>query len=204
MKLASEHERMKHELIDGTIKSVFQNGLEGLTSKSIAFNSGLNEAYIYRYFEDKSDLLLKSFRKTDAELFEKLKECYVDCKTVSLNTETRFKYFFENIWDFIMNNQTICVFYNRFVSSPAYTRQARAEHKANLIELVSIDEDKLINSTDFEFVMDYCVNSILYYAYLVSIGDEQNTPLYKEKICGVIYRSIDRQIQYCIQQGIVG
>ncbi len=56
-------------LIDRTIVVIANEGLDKTTTKAIVSGTDINEAYIYRYFKDKEDLLKKSFDTLDNELY---------------------------------------------------------------------------------------------------------------------------------------
>ena len=57
-----EHEQKTAALMDGAVRSVALYGLENASTKTISACCGINEAYIYRYFESKEDLLAKNIR----------------------------------------------------------------------------------------------------------------------------------------------
>lgn len=58
-----EHEQKTAALMDGAVRSVALYGLENASTKTISACCGLNEAYIYRYFESKEDLQAKTFER---------------------------------------------------------------------------------------------------------------------------------------------
>ena len=60
-----DHNKLRNQLMDGAIKAVSIYGLEGLTTRSIEQQCKLKDSYIYRYFEDKEDLLKKAFLRED-------------------------------------------------------------------------------------------------------------------------------------------
>ena len=58
--------------MDSSIKVEAREGLDKLTTRSIASECDLHDAYIYRYFIDKDDLLKKAFLREDRVLTEKI------------------------------------------------------------------------------------------------------------------------------------
>lgn len=59
------------KLIDGTIHVIARDGLDKATTKSIGEETSINQAYIYRHFEDKEDMFAKTFESLDEELVNK-------------------------------------------------------------------------------------------------------------------------------------
>ena len=60
------------KLIDGTIHVIARDGLDKATTKSIGEETSINQAYIYRHFEDKQDMFAKTFESLDEELVNKV------------------------------------------------------------------------------------------------------------------------------------
>ena len=65
MRSQAIHEQRRAALIEGAVRAVAERGLENTSTNLISRISGLNEAYIYRYFENKEDLLAKAFAESD-------------------------------------------------------------------------------------------------------------------------------------------
>lgn len=55
----------KQAFIEGTVRVVARDGLDKTTTKAIATEAGLSEAYIYRCFESKEALLCAAFHMED-------------------------------------------------------------------------------------------------------------------------------------------
>lgn len=63
-----KHENIRQAFIQSAIRVVARAGLDKTTTKAIAADAGLNEAYIYRCFESKEDLLRAAFHMADVTL----------------------------------------------------------------------------------------------------------------------------------------
>ena len=61
----------RQTLIAKTISVIANEGLDKTTTKAITQGTGINEAYIYRNFKSKEDLLSKTFDELDEELVNK-------------------------------------------------------------------------------------------------------------------------------------
>ena len=64
----------KQAFIEGTVHVVARDGLEKTTTKAIATEAGLSEAYIYRCFESKEALLRAAFHMEDVAFAYFLKQ----------------------------------------------------------------------------------------------------------------------------------
>ena len=85
---------LRRELIEGTIKTVATLGLENTTTNAICKISGLNVAYIYQCFEDKEDLIAKSFAFADEEFLSVILKNYTVLNYESLDYESRCRVLF--------------------------------------------------------------------------------------------------------------
>lgn len=76
----------KQAFIEGTVRVVARDGLDKTTTKAIATEAGLSEAYIYRCFESKEALLCAAFHMEDvAFAYVRLK---MECKDYILAQKT--------------------------------------------------------------------------------------------------------------------
>jgi len=63
-----KQDELRRRLIDGTIHVIAQDGLDKATTKQIRIETSINQAYIYRCFEDKEDMLKKTFEELATSL----------------------------------------------------------------------------------------------------------------------------------------
>lgn len=74
------------KLIDGTIHVIARDGLDKATTKSIGEKTSINQAYIYRHFEDKEDMFAKTFESLDEELVNKAMQHVSVRKVITVDT----------------------------------------------------------------------------------------------------------------------
>ena len=69
---------MRQVFIDSAVRVVARDGLEKTTTKAIASEAKLNEAYIYKCFSGKDDLLSAALHMEDVNFANLLKDasCY--------------------------------------------------------------------------------------------------------------------------------
>ncbi len=112
-----KQDEMRQMLIDSAVRIVARNGIHRTTTKAISKDSGINEVYIYRVFEDKDDLFEKAFRDLDEELVACIMQHVpiMDDREVQLND--RCWLFFRKCWEFLLGNREKCSFYIKYYHS---------------------------------------------------------------------------------------
>lgn len=90
-----KHYDVQSRLIDRTIIVIAENGLDKTTTKAIVKRTNINEAYIYRYFNDKEELLSHVFDTLDEELVTKVMQHLPVMYMRELEYELRCRVFFK-------------------------------------------------------------------------------------------------------------
>ena len=90
------------KLIDGTIHVIARDGLDKATTKSIGEETSINQAYIYRHFEDKEDMFAKTFESLDEELVNKAMQHIPVMYMQEMDYEIRCWVFFTSVWKFML------------------------------------------------------------------------------------------------------
>ena len=62
-----DHDSRKAVFAEAAIRLVARDGLEGLTMRAVAAESGLSYGSLFHYFDSKDDLLMHAIRHTTAE-----------------------------------------------------------------------------------------------------------------------------------------
>ena len=105
---------MRQTLIARTIQVIANEGLDKTTTKAITAGTGINEAYIYRYFSDKEDLLAKAFDKLDEELVDKAMQHVSIMYMDTMEYEMRCRFYFGAMWKFLLGNREKCLAFVRY------------------------------------------------------------------------------------------
>lgn len=121
---------MRNAFIRSAVHIVAHEGMDRATTKNISKVTGLNEAYIYRCFPNKEDLLREAFHLGDLRFLTVLQSTRPIMKDTSLSWEKRCYRLWKTAWDYIMSVPEDCVFYIRYYYSGNYIRNAREEHLA--------------------------------------------------------------------------
>ena len=131
-----EHEQKTAALMDGAIRSVALYGLENASTKTISACCGINEAYIYRYFESKEDLLAKAFEREDKLFLEMILDNFPVLSYESLDYEVRCRLLFRRCWSYIIGRPAELKFYMRYYHSLMYHTYSFVNHTKQFSVLV--------------------------------------------------------------------
>lgn len=108
---------MRKAFIESAIHVVACNGIDRTTTKALATHAGLNEAYIYRVFGGKEELLKETFDVLDIQFRDCILRNIGLMYDASVPLKERSWNFFKNVWDFTLNDPEKCSFFIRYYHS---------------------------------------------------------------------------------------
>lgn len=181
---------MRETLIARTVKVIANEGLDKTTTKAITTGTGINEAYIYRYFSDKEDLLSKAFDKLDDELFAKTMQHVEVMYVQGMEYEMRCRFYFAAVWKFLLENRDDCLAFVRYFYSPYFTKYSAETHKRCFAPLVKKFKDAFIDEADVWMILNHILNVMLDFAVKVHNGQMSSDDDYSEHVFRVIYASV--------------
>ncbi len=181
---------MRSVLIDRTISVIAAQGLDKTTTKAIVAGTGINEAYIYRIFTDKEDLLAKTFEALDEELVAKTLQHIPIMYMTELEFETRCRLFFYAIWQFLVGNSKKCRAYMQYYYSPYFQKNSAAEHKKRFTPLEEKFKPAFRAKAATWLILNHMLNVVLDFALRVFNGEMPETDNYAEHMFRVIYASV--------------
>ncbi|MBE6781280.1 MAG: TetR/AcrR family transcriptional regulator [Ruminococcaceae bacterium] len=181
---------IRQKLIEGTITVIANEGLDKASTKQIGLTTSVNEAYIYRCFKDKEDLLAKTFDSLDEELLAKTMQ-FVEVMYMSeIEYETRCRVYFFAVWKFLLSNREKCLTYMRYFYSTYFIKYSADIHKERFAPLVSKFDDALIEEADTWLILNHILNVILDFAIKVHNNQMPDKEIFAEHVFRVIYTSI--------------
>ncbi len=187
-----KRDETRRRLIEGAIYVIANEGLDRASTKQIGIATSTNEAYIYRCFEDKDDMFVKTFDYLDEELFYICMK-YIDVMYMkSLDYEMRCRFYFSAIWEFLLGNHDKCLTYVQYFYSPYFSKYSATTHKEKFIPLVLKFKDAFKDEADVWMILNYILNVMLDFAVKVHNGQMLNSDNYAEHIFRVIYRSVEQ------------
>ena len=72
--MKQDNRNIASDLIESTVKVIARDGFDKASTRNIAGECGIADAYIYVHFKDKDDLFSKAFQKEDAALAREVKK----------------------------------------------------------------------------------------------------------------------------------
>lgn len=183
---------MREKLIARTISVIANEGLDKTTTKAITTGTGINEAYIYRHFSDKKDLLSKAFDKLDEELVAKVMQHLPVMYMQELEYELRCRVFFEAVWKFLLGNKEKCLAFVQYYYSLYFTKYSAESHKRRYIPIVEKFKDAFKDEADVWMILNHILNVMLDFAVKVHNGQMPSEDNYSEHVFLVIYRSVEQ------------
>ena len=183
---------MREKLIARTISVIATEGLDKTITKAITTGTGINEAYIYRHFSDKKDLLSKAFDKLDEELVAKVMQHLPVMYMQELEYELRCRVFFEAVWKFLLGNKEKCLAFVQYYYSLYFTKYSAESHKRRYIPIVEKFKDAFKDEADVWMILNHILNVMLDFAVKVHNGQMPSEDNYSEHVFLVIYRSVEQ------------
>ncbi len=180
----------RETLLARTITVIANEGLDKTTTKAIVAGTGINEAYIYRFFSNKEDLLSKAFELLDEELVAK---AILHAPVMYINQmeyETRCMFYFSAMWDFLLGNREKCLAFVRYYYSPYFEKYSVEDHKMRYQPLAEIFSKAFRDDVDVWMILNYILSVMLNFAVKVHNGQMPNKEAYAEYLFRVIYASV--------------
>ena len=185
-----KQDETRRRLIDGTIHVIARDGLDKATTKQIGIETSVNEAYIYRCFEDKEDLFAKTFEALDQELFANGMRYIPVMYTQNMAYEMRCWIFFGAIWKFLLGNRDKCLAFVRYYYSPYFARNSAEEHKKRFVPLIEKFKDAFREEANVWMIMNHILTTMLDFAIKVYNGAVPDNDDTAEHVFRLIYVSI--------------
>lgn len=185
-----KHYDVQSRLIDRTIIVIAENGLDKTTTKAIVKGTDINEAYIYRYFSDKEDLLSHVFDTLDEELVAKVMQHLPVMYMRELEYELRCRVFFEAVWKFLLGNKEKCLAFVWYYYSPYFTKYSAESHKRRYVPVVDKFKEAFKDEADVWMILNHILNVMLDFAVKAHNGQMSEEDNYVEHVFLVIYASV--------------
>ncbi len=183
-------EEMRLALVNSTVKVVANDGLDKTTTKAISTAADLNEVYIYRLFDDKEDLLRKSFEMLDRELAECVAEHISVMELREFDFVTRCRMLFCSVWSFLLGNRDKCVCYIRYYYSPYFKKYSEEFHMTLFMPLVDVMTPAFAEGQDVVLFLNHILNIMFDFAIKVYDGFVTNDNETVEKIFTMVFSSV--------------
>lgn len=185
-----KQDEIRRKLIDGTIHVIAKDGLDKATTKQIGIETAANEAYIYRCFAGKEDMFSKAFDYLDEELAGKAMQSVSVMYETDMDFQQRCRFFFSEVWRFMLSNSEKCLAYVRYYYSPYFKKHSYDTHKSRFSPLVEKFSDAFIGEADVWMILNHILNVMLDFAVKVHNDQMPRNDDYTEHVFRVIYASV--------------
>lgn len=178
------------KLIDGTIHVIARYGLDKATTKSIGEETSINQAYIYRHFEDKEDMLAQTFESLDEELAGKVMQSISVMYMQEMECEMRCHMIFASVWRFILGNEDKCLTFIRYYYSPYFRQYSEKSHNERYKPLVEKIKVAFRDEANVWMILNHILNVMLDFAVKVFDGAVPDNDDTAEHVFRLIYSSV--------------
>ena len=161
----------KQAFIEGTIRVVARDGLDKTTTKAIATEAGLSEAYIYRCYDSKDFLLQATFHMEDVCLAEHVRKSLSVMRIRGLNWKERCFLLWKSCWEFILHKPDDCRFYLQYYYSASCRRHAYDEHLKYFHSLFNEIRPVFRPDTNVDMLLHQIFDTMLSFAARVLSGE---------------------------------
>ncbi len=126
--MKQDNRNIASDLIESTVKVIARDGFDKASTRNIAGECGIADAYIYVHFKDKDDLFSKAFQKEDAALVREIKKYLSILSQPGITNEDRLYFLFSQMWMHLIAYPDSCRFYVQYYYSPYYAKYSAQEH----------------------------------------------------------------------------
>lgn len=173
-----EVQEMRQVFIESAVRVVARDGMEKTTTKAIAAEAKLNEAYIYKSFSGKDDLLSAALHMEDVNFVDLLQKTLPVMHTPGLSWEERLYILWKKSWGFMLEKPDDCIFYIRYYYSASCRIHAYETHLAcyrPLIERAGKCFKPGTSATYMEMLVHQVFSTMLFFAARVLNGEMENS-----------------------------
>lgn len=182
-----EQKEIRQAFIQSAIHVVARQGLVKATTKAIAAAAGLNEAYIYKCFKGKDELLAAALWKLDDGLARHLSETFPIMRNTTLSWKERCFILWKSSWEFILEKTDECLFYLRYYYSSDFCLYARERHLQYYRALRSRTDHVFRPEADIDMIIHQIFETMLAFAAHVMAGEMENNDTTTERTFEQIY-----------------
>ncbi len=182
-----EQKEIRQAFIQSAIHVVARQGLVKATTKAIAAAAGLNEAYIYKCFKGKDELLAAALWKLDKGLVRHLSETFPIMRNTTLSWKERCFILWKSSWEFILEKTDECLFYLRYYYSSDFRLYARERHLQYYRALRSRTDHVFRPEADIDMIIHQIFETMLAFAAHVMAGEMENNDTTTERTFEQIY-----------------
>lgn len=170
-----EVQEMRQVFIDSAVRVVARDGMEKATTKAIASEAKLNEAYIYKCFSGKDDLLSAALHMEDVNFANHLQKTLPVMRMPGFSWKERAYILWKKIWEFVLSKPADCIFYIRYYYSASCRAYAYETHLACFRPLIEQASKSFKPGTYMDMLIHQVFSTMLFYASGVLNSEMENS-----------------------------
>lgn len=155
------HEEQKAALMTATVQAVVKHGVEKVTTRSIAAQCRVKEIYIYRYFENKEDLLAKTFAYADECFLNTIFDHLPVMNYASIDYQLRCRALFTKCWEYLLAHPDWLIFYICYYYSSSFQKYAYHAHMERYEVLIERMRPACHPQADVKTVLHHLLDTLL-------------------------------------------
>lgn len=186
---------VKEEALLNAVKvAVQKGGITGISTRLVGDLANVNDAYIYHYFKNKDELILKAYMRENGAIFNILLKAFDKAHKGKYTFDEKGHKIFMATWEEILSDPARLNFCVSYYHSSSF-KNALDFHNEQLRELTRRLNNYFSSEQDCVFTI-YCILAVLYdAAYTTLTGRAKNTPEYAERIFNVCQAIIKSQMK---------
>lgn len=169
-----ELQEMRQVFIESAVRVVARDGIEKTTTKAIAAEAKLNEAYIYKCFSGKDELLSEALHMEDVRFSGFLQKTLPVMHMPKLPWKARAYILWKNSWEHILGVPDDCAFYIRYYYSASCRAHAYEKHLACFRPLIEKASASFKPGTHMDMLIHQIFSTMLFFASRVLNGELEN------------------------------
>lgn len=189
-----DQENIRQRLIESTIRVISRDGIDKATTKLLAKEADVNEVYIYRLFESKEALFVKTFAALDNELISKLLDYLPVMHMDKLKPKSRTRILFSCVWQFLLSNPEKCRCFISYYYSPYFKKYSCEAHLEAYRIIVEKLRPAFLPGADVWMLLNYIMDVLLTSAVKVFNGILPDNDRTAEHIFDLIYSAVEAQL----------
>lgn len=175
-------DNMHRALMNSAIHVVSEQGIHKATTKALAQNSGVNEAYIYRLFSGKEDLLKQTFADLDNQLVRFLSDLIDDYQQRDTDAEQAIRDIVLDLWHFILSDCEKCQFFIRYYYSQHFLDYSVDERRQAYLPIIERLQPMMLPDVDVWEEINHVYDVLFPTAARVLRGELQNNAALEKTI----------------------
>lgn len=190
-----EQAEIKQALIQSTIHTISEFGIDNATTKQLAAGAGVNEVYIYRIFGGKEEMFKAAFNYVDIDFSQALLKFFPMAYNPKQDVEARFKNLFDLIWEYATDDKEKCSFFIRYYYSRCYTKQLSEERKEIYSDVMRIFDTAFVRGTDTWWLFNHILDVVFSSAVKVLRNEIANNAETTKTIFNLLFPAVKQYLK---------